>query len=116
MKKLYYLLVFFTLAGCGDLTRVTTGSNNTLNLNTSWITVRLSTPATNSFGGTNVIDYNAKQYLVGSQTAQTIQNYIEQLPAGSLVTKEIIGQFSQETGRFPNPTATFDVIHIQQMR
>ena len=42
--------------------------------------------------------------------------YLYGLPFGGSFQKQIKGQISKEKGNFPNPTAEFDVIHVQGIR
>lgn len=113
------LLLLFLFAGCGkninapaNTAAITTATSPV----TSWMLVNISVPAPGVVGSTTTINYQGHTYLMGANTPTNIQNLIYAIPQGTSVQKNIIGTFSRETGHFPNPTATFDVITITQIQ
>ena len=72
----------------------------------------ITTPTAGSMGGAVRITYNGKSYLIGNKTREDISNYLYSAPAGGTYPIVIKGTFSRETGYFPNPTATFDIITV----
>jgi hypothetical protein len=88
------------------------GNNNTL----AWRPTKITTPAQGILGAAVTLYINEKPYLISDQTPQSIKDYLYNLPAGSVIYKETYSNFFQESGHFPNPTVTFDVVNVQNIR
>jgi hypothetical protein len=120
VKKFYHLLFFFLflIAGCGNdsLNSKKSANQQSNNLTDQWFSVVITVPPVGASGGAWMIWLNNKSYLIGSQTSPEIANYLYGLPFGGSFQKQIKGQISKEKGNFPNPTAEFDVIHVQGIR
>ena len=120
MKTFYRILFFalFLIAGCGNdsVNSRQSASQESNNLTDQWLSVVITVPAANSYGGARRIFLNNKSYLIGSQTSPEIASYLYGLPSGGSFQKQIKGLISREKGNFPNPTVEFDVIHVQAIR
>ncbi len=115
MKFFLCLIVSLLLtAGCGnDNLRQRTNTNNIQEEAPIYSAV-LFQPNPNTLGGTLKITINSKEYLIGSKTPQNIQNQLYNYSPGNH-NLQLKGNFEQESGHFPNPSATFDVIQITEV-
>jgi hypothetical protein len=65
-------------------------------------------------GGAKRIQYNNVSYLIGSQTPTNVKNILYAYPEGTYLLN-LQGTLDRESGNFPNPTAEFDVMHVQSI-
>ncbi len=107
-----YLAFTLLLAACGQQS---SSDNPDGSFNKSGgeghMSVVLVIPDPTLMGATRRINYNNKSYLIGSSTSVAIVNQINNFSQGSH-NVYVKGSFTQESGLFPNPTATFNVINI----
>ena len=104
-------MVLISLLGCGKKIITTqsqdTVSESSLSTEGNWIEVKINVPPAN-WTGPRSIDYMEKNYKIGSLTPASIQTYINNLPVGSVNTKDIKGSFAVEKGQ--------DVFQVQEIR
>jgi hypothetical protein len=116
-KTFFLMLSLCWLSACGEDAVVRSRSSYYGNqLSTPWLMAQFRIPAQGVSGSAITVELSGKSYLVGSQTPTNIKHFIQSLPAGTVQQFEITGQTARESGHFPNPSATFDVIHIQTIR
>jgi hypothetical protein len=116
MKISIYML-FMLLFGCGQQTAELVSSdqqNVTIQNEQDVYSVSFIVPNPMMLGGAKRIEYNNKSYLIGSQTPNSIQNILYAYPEGTHLLN-LQGVFDRESGNFPNPTAEFDVMHVQSI-
>lgn len=112
-----YFTLILSLVACGEqkaTTSATTGVDSNVIAQESYMLVNYTVPDPMAFGGVATISYNGKSYLIGQQTSQDILTVLQNYSQGEYQLK-VQGTFAQETGRFPNPTVTFDVINITKI-
>lgn len=115
MKLTMMSLVFILfLAACGQ--KATDQESNVgISGKGNYMQVQLSVPQQGLMGGTTTIQYNSKSYMIGTQTPQNLRNRLFNYSSGDH-NISIQGNFGQESGIFPNPTTTFDVIHVTSIK
>ena len=75
----------------------------------------ISIPDPNMLGAAKRITFNNKSYLIGHQTNAEVVAIIMDLSMGEYQI-EIKGRIDEESGHFPNPTVSFPVIQIEEVR
>lgn len=110
---LIYLTLTLSLIACGKNTISEDGGDVEIQ-DKNFMSVVYSVPDPTLLGATKNIRYNNQSYLIGSQTPTNVQTYLNNFQPGEYNLK-IQGTFNQESGRFPNPSATFDVINVSNI-
>lgn len=107
-----YLTFTLFLAACGQQSSSTPESNvSKSGYENGQIQVVLIIPDPTLLGAATRVSYNNNSYLIGSGTTQQVRSKIATYAQGSY-TLNVNATFAEESGLFPNPTATFDVINM----
>jgi hypothetical protein len=116
MKKFSLLIIFlFSFISCGEMSFAPAENSSGISKQDveQMMQGSLFIPDPMSFGGTKYITYNGVSYKIGYESTQAILNQINNLNQGAYNIR-FRGRFTQETGYMPNPTVTFDVVHLTE--
>jgi hypothetical protein len=112
-----FMLIFIGV-GCGEMPSSDKSSADVtvgFSQESGYFDATIIIPSASSLGSTIRIIIDQKDYLIGSETSSNIINYIESFQEGSY-RKSLKGNYSKESGRFPNPTVEFDVFNISEVK